>query len=76
MGKNVKKFDAILGKPGCDADGKPCATPVDWDGLFPVTDADGVEWYVVECERHANSLEAVKPSFEFLKSKGRTKAGV
>ena len=67
MGKDVKQFDAILGQPG-----KPGATPVDWDGLFPVTDADGVEWYVVECERHFDDItKAVVPSFEFLKSKGR-----
>jgi len=72
MGKGVVKFDAILGKPGCDATGKPVATPVDWDGLFPVTDADGVQWYVVECERHFDDPKgAVIPSFEFLKSKGR-----
>jgi sugar phosphate isomerase/epimerase len=72
MGAGVKKFDAILGQPGCDADGKRCATPVDWDGLFPVTDADGVEWYVVECERHFDDINgAVIPSFNFLKSKGR-----
>ncbi|MGN0851979.1 MAG: sugar phosphate isomerase/epimerase family protein [Kiritimatiellia bacterium] len=67
MGKDVKEFDAILGQPG-----KPGATPVDWDGLFPVTDADGVKWYVVECERHFDDINgAVKPSIEFLKSKGR-----
>ena len=67
MGKNVKQFDAILGQPG-----KPGATPVDWDGLFPVTDADGVAWYVVECERHFDDINAaVVPSFQFLKSKGR-----
>ena len=72
MGAGVKKFDAILGQPGCDADGKRCATPVDWDGLFPVTDADGVQWYVVECEKHFDDINgAVIPSFEFLKSKGR-----
>lgn len=72
MGKEVKKFDAILGKPGCDANGKVCATPVNWDALFPVTDADGVEWYVVECERHFDDINgAVIPSFNFLKSKGR-----
>ena len=72
MGKGVEKFDAILGQPGCDANGKPCATPVDWDALFPVTDADGVQWYVVECERHFDDPKgAVIPSFEFLKSKGR-----
>ncbi len=67
MGKNVKQFDAILGQPG-----KPDATPVDWDGLFPVTDADGVQWYVVECERHFDDINgAVIPSFKFLQSKGR-----
>ena len=72
MGRGVEKFDAILGQPGCDANGNPCATPVDWEGLFPVTDADGVRWYVVECERHFEDIKgAVIPSFEFLKSKGR-----
>ena len=65
MGKNVKKFDAILGKPG-----EPGATPVDWDGLIPVTEKDGVEWYVVECERHFEDLSAVLPSYNFLKAKG------
>ena len=66
MGKGVKEFDAILGKPG-----KPGAKGVEWDRLFPVTDADGVKWYVVECERHEDSLMAVTESFKFLKSKGR-----
>jgi len=65
MGKQVKEFDAILGKPG-----KPGATPVDWDGLIPVTEKDGVEWYVVECEKHQDDLSAVLPSYNFLKSKG------
>lgn len=66
MGKNVKSFDAILGQPG-----KPDATPVAWDRLFPVTDADGVKWYVVECERHEDTLLAITESFKFLRSKGR-----
>ena len=66
MGKDVKEFDAILGQPG-----KPGATPVDWDGLFPVTDADGVQWYIVECERNASNLKSITESFKFLKSKGR-----
>ena len=65
MGSGVREFDAILGKPG-----KPGAKPVDWDGLIPVTEADGVEWYVVECERHFEDLSAVLPSYRFLKSKG------
>lgn len=64
-GMGAKQFDAILGQPGEGAKG------VDWDNLFKVTDADGVKWYVVECERHDDSLAAVKPSFEFLKGKGR-----
>ena len=71
MGKGVKKFDAILGKPGCDENGKLCATPVPWDELFPVTDADGVQWYVVECETNPKSLDSVRGSIWFLRSKGR-----
>ena len=68
----MKKFDAILGKPGCDENGKVCATAVAWDDLFPVSDADGVEWYVVECERHFDDIAgAVVPSYNFLKGKGR-----
>ena len=57
MGKGVKKFDAILGQPG-----QPGAKGVDWDKLFKAADKDGVKWWVVECERHAGSLAAVKPS--------------
>ena len=67
MGKDVKTFDAILGQPG-----KPGATPVPWDRLFVASDKDKVEWYVVECERHFDDPNgAVKPSFQFLRSKGR-----
>ena len=66
MGKGVKEFNAILGQPG-----KPGAKGVEWDRLFPISDADGVKWYVVECERHSDTLDAVKPSIEFLRSKGR-----
>ena len=67
MGKNVKSFDAILGQPG-----KPDATPVPWDRLFVASDKNKVEWYVVECERHFDDPNgAVKPSFQFLRSKGR-----
>ena len=65
MGKEVKEFDAILGQPG-----KPGATPVAWDELLPVAEADGVKWWVVECERHFEDLSAVTPSYKFLKSKG------
>jgi len=62
MGKGVKKFDAILGKP--------CATPVDWDALVPVAEKDGVKWWVVECEQHFEDLSAVLPSYNFLRTKG------
>ena len=70
MGKGVVKFDAILGSPGCDKNGELRAAPVDWDGLIPVSEKDGVEWYVVESERHFDGLSAVLPSYDFLKSKG------
>ena len=66
MGKDVKEFNAVLGQPG-----KPGAIPVAWDKLFPITDADNVQWYVVECERQCDTLNAVRDSFAFLKSKGR-----
>ena len=59
-GMNESDFDAILGKPPKGAIG------VDWQKLFPVTEKDGVEWYVVECERHFDSLDAIGPSFDFL----------
>ena len=63
-------FEAILGQPGTFDDGKS-VTPVDWDKLFPVTDACGVKWYVVECERNAANLHAIEESYKFLKGKGR-----
>ena len=65
MGKDVKEFDAILGRPG-----KPGATPVDWDALIPVVEENGTEWWVVECEKHFEDLSAITPSYAFLKSKG------
>ena len=69
MGKNVTKFDAILGKPGVNADGST-VVGVDWDKLIPITEKDGVEWYVVECEKHEQDLSAVLPSYNFLRQKG------
>ncbi len=65
MGAKGVEFTSILGDPPKGAKG------VEWDRLFPVTDKDGVEWYVVECERLGTTLKAVTKSFEFLKSKGR-----
>ena len=64
-GMDSPAFDAILGQPDAGCKG------VDWDALFPVADADGVKWHVVECERHFDSLDAIAPSFAFLKAKGR-----
>ena len=63
-------FDAILGKPGVFKDGRK-VPGVDWDSLFKATDANGVKWYVVECEKHEDGLMAIEESFKFLKSKGR-----
>ena len=57
--------ESVLGQPG-----RPGAVPVDWDGLIPVTERDGVEWYIVECSKHFEDLSAVLPSYNFLKSKG------
>ena len=42
----------------------------DADGVSAAANADGVKWWVVECERLCNSLNAIKPSFDFLKSNG------
>ena len=70
MGRNVKKFDAILGKPGMDENGNVVAVGVDWDKLLVASEADGVQWYVVECERHFEDLSAVTPSYKFLKGRG------
>ena len=66
----AKGAPGILGRPGTLEDGTP-RKGVDWDKLFPVTDADGVEWYVVECETNPKTLESVRGSIWFLKSKGR-----
>ena len=65
VGKDVREFESVLGQPG-----RPGAVPVDWDGLIPVTERDGVEWYIVECSKHFEDLSAVLPSYNFLKSKG------
>lgn len=66
----AENFDAILGKPGTFKDGRK-VQGVDWDRLFKASDADGVKWYVVECEKHEDGLMAIDASFKFLKSKGR-----
>ena len=66
----AKGAPGILGRPGENADGTP-RKGVDWDKLFVATDADGVAWYVVECETKPNTRESVLGSIRFLRSKGR-----
>ena len=66
----AKGAPGILGQPGTEADGSP-RKGVDWDELFKTTDADGVEWYIVECETNPRTLESIDKSFAFLKAKGR-----
>ena len=43
---------------------------VDWDGLIAETEADGVGWYVVECESGRDNLAAVTSARKHLKGKG------
>ena len=33
----------------------------------PTPGTSGVEWLVAECEHHCDTLDAVAPSYEFLK---------
>ena len=45
---------------------------LDWDALFAATDANGVEWYVVETESmERKTMVPPKGCIEFLKRKGR-----
>ena len=68
-GYESARFDAILGKPGIREDGT-CVPGVDWDALVPAAQKAGVEWYVVECECHADDFSAVLPSCRFLRERG------
>ena len=47
------------------------AKGVDWPALYKATDAEKVDWYIVECESNPNTLEHVKASFDFLRAAGR-----
>lgn len=64
MGRDVKEFEGILGRPG-----RPGAKPVDWDRVLPAAVDNGVEWFIVECERGEDGLDVARSSFEFLKAK-------
>jgi len=68
--KWADEFDAVLGKPGVFKDGGK-VPGVDWDKLFKAADADGVKWFVVECEKHEDGIAVIDESFKFLRSKGR-----
>jgi len=68
--KNAPIFEGVLGQPGKFADGKT-VQGVNWTELAKVADADGVKWWVVECERNAANLKAITDSYAFLKGMGR-----
>ena len=55
-------FDAVLGRPGV-------SKGVDWGAVLAAAAADGVEWLVVECEKHCDGLSAAAGSIEFLRSR-------
>ena len=65
-GRDVKKFDGILGQPA-----QPGAFGVKWDEVAVAADADQIPWWVIECEKHFETLDIVRQSFEFLHRKGR-----
>lgn len=44
---------------------------VKWDAVLPACESSGVEWYVVEAEVRQDSLDDVRASMRFFKSKGR-----
>lgn len=63
-GMGAKDFEGILGQPGTGPKG------VDWNRVKKAADADGVKWWVIECERNFDSLKAVAASHQFLKTLG------
>ncbi|MCQ2394404.1 MAG: Gfo/Idh/MocA family oxidoreductase [Kiritimatiellae bacterium] len=65
-GRDIKTFDGILGQPA-----QPGARGVNWDQVAVAADADHIPWWVVECEKHFDTLDIVRQSFDFLKAKGR-----
>ena len=54
-------FDGILGHPPVNAKG------VDWPKVSAAADADGVKWWIAECEVHLDSLQPITESFKFLR---------
>lgn len=58
-------FDGVLGRPAANARG------VDWKKVSAAADADGVKWWIAECEAHLDSLTPLAESFKFLQRLGR-----
>lgn len=65
QGRDVTGFEGVLGEPGC-----PKSNSVRWEKVIEAAVVDGVEWAVVECERHCDDLSAIVPSYVFLKKMG------
>ena len=63
--KMMHTFDGILGKPAANAKG------VDWKKVDAAADADGVKWWIAECEAHLDSLAPITESYKFLQGLGR-----
>ncbi len=59
-GMRTEGFEGIVGQPPAGVKG------VEWDRLHPVACADGVKWYVVECEGRFDLLDAITKSYAFL----------
>jgi hypothetical protein len=47
------------------------AKGVDWPKVSAAADADGVKWWIAECEVHLDSLVPITESFRFLQRLGR-----
>ena len=63
--KRMDTFDGILGHPPVNAKG------VDWPKVSAAADADGVKWWIAECEVSLDSLVPITESFKFLQRLGR-----
>ena len=62
---HLDTFSSILGQPAVNAKG------VDWKKVSAAADADGVKWWIAECEWGRDSLHAITESYKFLQRLGR-----
>ena len=62
---HLDTFSGILGQPAANAKG------VDWKKVSAAADADGVKWWIAECECGRDSLHAIAESYKFLERLGR-----